>query len=199
MRSLRTLAARPLALLALTLGLAACAASKPVKGGPFTGDPANFTYTLDGVQVTLKAGMFEQRTGDKPDDVIATDLTGNRLDADFDGDVATDCAVVLTRDDGPIKVHYLALIPNGSTTAVTVALGRNVLVQNLAPDNKGGLIVTMLTRPKDAPESDAPTVEVKRTYALKDGKLVVTGKTQEPENAPAPSAEPSATEPAPAP
>lgn len=181
---------------AITLPLAVLACSgSAVKGGPFTGDPANFSYELDGTKVTLKAGMFEERTGDKPDDVIATDLTGNRLDADFDGDSSTDCAVVVTRDDGPIKVHYLAVIPNGSSSAMTLALGRNVLVKNLEPDPKGGLVVTLLTRPKDVPEGDAPTVEVKQTFAVKDGKLVLTGKSRDPENAPAPPPSASADAP----
>ncbi|NUP07416.1 MAG: hypothetical protein HOW73_15305 [Polyangiaceae bacterium] len=169
--------AAAIATFCLAAGAAGCSGPSHVKGGPFTGDPANFTYDLDGKEVTLKSGAAEERTGDKPDDVIATDLTGARIDADFDGDDGTDCAVVVTRDAGPLKVHYLAVIRGGSSDAMTVSLGKNVLVKNLAPDPKGGVIVTMLVHDKDVPEADPPTVEVKKVFSIKTGKLVATGGT----------------------
>lgn len=152
--------------------LAACSGGGAVKGGPFTGDPANASYELDGNSVTLASGAFEEKTGTGVDDLIATDLTGAQLDADFDDDGVTDRAVVITRDDGPLKVHYLAVVLAGGPSN-TLALGKNVLVQKLSLDPKGnGIVVDLLSRDDGVPADAAPTLEVKRRYAVKDGKLV---------------------------
>jgi hypothetical protein len=150
---------------------AACGGGQTVVGGPFPGDPANLTYELDGQAVTLKNGMHEVKTGSGVDDLIATDLTGLRSDADFDGDASTDCAVVVTKDDGPLKVHYLAVITNAGKVT-TARLGKNVLVEKLAPHAKGGVAVKMLTRDEDVAEDLPPTVSVDRRYELKGGALV---------------------------
>lgn len=149
-----------------------CSASPMVTGGPFQGDPASATYPLDGKDVTLKGGMFEEKTGEGVDDVIATDLTQNRLDADFTGDDATDCAVVVTRDDGKLKVHYLAVIPSGASKAMTIALGKNVLVKNLELDPKGNIVVRMLGRDEGVPDETPPTIVQAKSFAVKDGALV---------------------------
>lgn len=151
---------------------AGCSSSSVVTGGPFTGDPASATYDLDGKAVTLKNGMFEEKTGEGVDDVLATDLTQNRLDADFTGDDATDCAVVVTRDDGKLKVHYLAVIPNGATKAMTIALGKNVLVKNLELDPKGNIVVRMLGRDEGVPDDAPPTIIQAKSFAVKEGALV---------------------------
>lgn len=158
-------------LFSMAPAIGACSGGAAVTGGPFTGDPANATYELDGKSVTLKNGAFEERTGSGVDDFIATDLTGARLDADFDGDATTDCAVVVTRDDGPLKVHYLAVMRGGSTDTQSIALGKNVLVKSIDLDPKGGLVVKLLTHPKDAPVDEEPTVETLKHFAVTNGKL----------------------------
>lgn len=183
--SIESTVARAFMAVVVSAPLFGCSGSSHVKGGPFTGDPSSATYDLDGTSVTLKSGTFEEKTGDKPDDVVATDLTGSRLDADFDGDETTDCAVVVTRDNGTLKVHYLAILPGGATEAITTPLGTNVLVQNLEPDPKGGVIVTMLGRDEGVSNDAPPTVTVKRSYALKEGKLVPSGVAKTPKTAPA--------------
>lgn len=149
-----------------------CTGSSVVAGGPFTGDPSSATYALEGKDVTLKNGMFEEKTGAGVDDVIATDLTQNRLDADFTGDDATDCAVVITRDDGKLKVHYLAVIPSGATKAMTIPLGKNVLVKNLELDPKGNIVVRMLGRDEGVPEDAPPTIVQAKSFTVKEGALV---------------------------
>jgi len=160
------------AALALPLFVCACSGSAVVKGGPFTGDPANYTYDLEGTEVTLKAGAHEVKTGTGVDDVVATDLTQARLDADYDGDEATDCAVVVTRDSGPLKVHYLVLILAGGGSK-TVTLGTNVLVENLALDPKtGGIVVKMLSRDEGVANDTPPTLPVEKRFRIKDGALV---------------------------
>lgn len=169
---------RALVTLAL-LGLFGCGAKAPIIGGPFPGDPENFTYDLDGTSVTLQKGMHEVRTGDKPDDLIATDLTGFRLDADLDGDDSTDRAVVLTRDEGTLKAHFLVVLRNvGGDVVATkaVRLGKNVLVEQLelSPDKaapKGAFIVRMKDREEGAPEDTPPTIDAVKKFRVKDGAI----------------------------
>jgi hypothetical protein len=160
---------RPIALV-LFLALSSCGGAPAVVGGPFPGDPANATYDLEGTPVTLKNGMHEVKTGSGVDDVVATDLTQVRSDADFDGDGSTDCAVVVTKDDGPLKVHYLAVITNAGKVT-TARLGKNVLVDRLSPHPKGGVLVKMLGRDDGVPEDTPPTVSVERRFELKGGAL----------------------------
>ncbi|MBL8741506.1 MAG: hypothetical protein JNK04_10445 [Myxococcales bacterium] len=159
----------------VSLVVVACSGSGAVKGGPFTGDPANHEYDLDGTKVTLKAGTHQVKTGEGVDDFTATDLTQARLDADYDNDESTDTAVVLTRDAGTVKDHYLAFIlANGSTKVQK--LGTNVLVENLSLDAKtNGLIVKMLSRDDGVPTDQPPTLPVEKRFRIKDG-AIVTGK-----------------------
>lgn len=161
--------------LALALALAACAPSAVVRGGPFKGDPASATYDLEGTEITLANGTFEEKTGDKPDDVIATDLTGTRLDADFDGDETTDCAVVVTRDQGPLKVHYLAVIPGGSSDAFALPVGTNVLVESLELGPQGSIVVTYLGHEEGVPVDAPPTTTMKKSYKVDGKRLVPVG------------------------
>ncbi len=155
--------------------LSACGGPAAIIGGPFPGDPENFSYDLEGTKVTLQKGTNEVRTGDKPDDLIATDLTGHRLDADLDGDKSTDRAVVLTRDDGTLKLHYLVVLrnPGGDVVATeAVRLGKNVLVEKLELDPKGkGFIVELLGRDEEAPEDLPPSIRLTRRFQVLDGKL----------------------------
>lgn len=125
---------------------------------------------LDGTSVTLKNGMHEVKTGSGADDVVATDLTQVRSDADFDGDGSTDCAVVVTKDDGPLKVHYLAVITNAGKVT-TARLGKNVLVDRLSPHPKGGVHVKMLGRDDGVPEDTPPTITIEKRFELKGGAL----------------------------
>jgi len=152
--------------------LSAACSSSVVKGGPFTGDPANHEYDLDGTKVTLKGGTHTVKTGEGVDDFTATDLTQARLDADYDNDESTDTAVVVTRDAGAVKDHYLAFIlANGSTKVQK--LGTNVLVENLALDPKtNGLIVKMLSRDEGVPNDQPPTLPVEKRFRIKDGAIV---------------------------
>jgi hypothetical protein len=156
----------------LTLPVAlACGAPSQVTGGPFQGDPANFTYELDGKPVSLKNGMHEVKTGNGVDDVVATDLTGARSDADFDGDGTTDAAVVITQDEGPMKVHYLAVLVGGGSKALTARLGKNVLVERLSPHPKGGVLVTMLGRDDGVPEDTPPKLPIEHRFVIQGGAL----------------------------
>lgn len=80
--------------------------------------------------------------------------------------------MVVTRDDGPLKVHYLAVVL-GSGKITTLALGKNVLVQKLSLDPKGnGIAVNMLSRDEGVPADSPPKLEVTRKYAVKAGKVV---------------------------
>ncbi len=157
---------------AVSLLVVGCSGSGAVKGGPFTGDPANHEYELEGTKVTLKAGTHQLKTGDGADDFTATDLTQARLDADYDNDESTDTAVVITRDAGTVKDHYLAFIFASGSTKVQ-KLGTNVLVENLALDAKtNGLIVKMLSRDEGVPTDQPPTLPVEKRFRIKDGAIV---------------------------
>ncbi len=165
--------ARPKLAIALTVALAGCAGAAPIKGGPFAGDPAAATYEVGGKAVTLEKGTFREKTGSGADDFTDTDLTGARLDADFDADDATDCAVVVTRDDGPLKVHYLAVLRGGTTKAITLSLGKNVLVQKLELDPQtNGIIVDMLDHDEGVPVDTPPTIQHKKRFVVKNGAIV---------------------------
>lgn len=163
---------RPITLVAFSFA-AACAGGPPVVGGPFPLDPANLTYNLDGQAITLANGTHEAKTGAGADDFVRTDLTKARSDADFDGDSATDSAVVVTKDDGKLAVHYLAIITNAGKVT-TITLGKNVLVKELAPHPKGGVEVTMLGRDDGVPEDTPPTVTQTKRFELKAGALVAS-------------------------
>jgi hypothetical protein len=162
----------------------ACASQKPVVGGPFPGDPENFTYDLEGTSVTLAKGTFEQRTGSGPDDLIATDLTGHRLDADLDGDESTDRAVVLTRDEGALKAHFLVVLRNpGGPVEATPALrlGVNVLVERVELDPKGGaFVVSFKGRDEGVAADTPPTVDMQKRFTVKDGKIVEAAAAKAP-------------------
>ena len=160
----------PLVFTAFLVG--GCASAAPIVGGPFQGDPQNHTYDLGGTSVTLVKGMHEQRTGEGVDDVIQTDLTQVRADADFDGDGATDAAVVVTRDEGTLKGHYLAVLLGGGQT-LTLKLGKNVLVQRLALHPKGGIQVDMLGREEGGSEEEPPGLEQSLRVEIKGGKLAL--------------------------
>ena len=169
---------RSLVLFHFTAGVVACGAKAPIVGGPFPGDPENFTYDLEGTSVTLQKGMHEVKTGDKPDDLIATDLTGFRLDADLDGDESTDRAVVLTRDEGTLKAHFLVVLRNTGDLVATkaVRLGKNVLVEKLELATEKGappgtFVVRMKGRDEDTPEDTPPTVDIAKKFRIKDGSI----------------------------
>jgi hypothetical protein len=104
---------------------------------------------------------------------VDTDLSEASFDADFDGDGSTDRAVVLTRDEGPVKAHYLAVLRNtgSSVEPVTVLLGKNVLVEGLSGNAKEGVIVRLLTRAEGQSEDEAPTVPQVRAFRVDGGKL----------------------------
>ena len=163
---------RPILLLVLSVA-GGCAGGPAVVGGPFPLDPANLTYPLDGENIELKNGTHEVKTGEGADDFVRTDLTKARSDADFDGDSATDSAVVVTKDDGKLAVHYLAVITNGGKVT-TISLGKNVLVQELAPHPKGGIEVKLLGRDDGTPEDAPPTLPLTKRYELKAGALVAS-------------------------
>lgn len=159
----------------VALAAVACGSSTPPKGGPFPGDVANFDYVLDGHTISLKQGTYVEKTGAGVDDFIATDLTNARLDADFDGDEATDAAVVVTHDEGPLKVHYLVVIlqrADGHHAQTSVALGKNVLVENLANGANRSIEVTYLGHEEGVPEDAAPTTKMVKSFKIADGKLV---------------------------
>jgi hypothetical protein len=154
----RSLGLRFAAALGLAAVLGACGASRPVTGLPFKGDPANLRYELGGVAVQLVNGAHQERTGEGADDFIATDLTQAGLDADFDGDGHTDRVVVLTRDEGYDKNHYVAVVLDDAGTLVptnSILLGKNVLVERIDLHAKG--FVVSLTVPTAAPAA-APAV-----------------------------------------
>ncbi|HTJ85587.1 MAG TPA: hypothetical protein VL400_27910 [Polyangiaceae bacterium] len=155
----------------------ACGGAPPVVGGPFPGNAASATYRLGAAQVTLKDGTFVEKTGAGPDDIIATDLTGTKLDADLDGDGDTDEAVVLTRDDGPLKMHYLAVLSNaGDAVDVTaIPLGLNVLVEELRLAPKGGVYVKLLKHEEGTPMDSPPTLRTTEQYRLQGGQLEKVG------------------------
>lgn len=163
--------------------LGACGAARPVTGLPFEGDPANLRYELGGVSVQLVNGAHEERTGEGADDFIATDLTKAGLDADFDGDGHTDRVVVLTRDEGYDKNHYVAVVLDDAGTLMptnTLLLGKNVLVERIDLHAKG--FVVSLTAPTAAPAvaSDSPSEPAaenppkKLVFAVRDRKLVAS-------------------------
>jgi hypothetical protein len=150
-----------------------CAGAAPVVGGPFPGNAAAETYQLGAAKVTLKDGTFVEKTGSGPDDLIATDLTGSKLDADLDGDGSTDEAVVLTRDEGELKMHYLAVLSNkaGGIEVTTLPLGMNVLVEELRLAPKGGLFVKLLKHEEGSLLDTPPSLRVTEHYVMNAGHL----------------------------
>lgn len=123
----------------------------------------------------LKDGVFEEPVAPGAATKATIRLGKEQAVGDVNGDGAEDAVVTLVAQPGGSGVFtFLGLVLNDNGTAkpvTSVLLGDRILVKSLAIQ-PGAVVVTMLTRKPDEPMSVTPTVEVRRTFKLRGGKLV---------------------------
>jgi len=166
------------ALAAYTVLFPACRNNPAARAGAdFSGALPNAEYPIDWTstgKARLKDGRFEEAAapGSAMKTVIL--LGGERAFGDLDGDGTEDAAVTLTVDPGGSGTFvYLAAVLNENGTARPVAsvfLGDRIPVESLSV-RSGKITVTTLTRGPGEPMAAKPTIEVERTFVLRDGEL----------------------------
>lgn len=133
----------------------------------------NAVYQIDGQQVKLSAGRFDDTANAPGFSRPIYRLTDQRASADLNGDGSEDQAVVLTTQGGGSgTLLYLAVVLNYAGQPFNSAiqlLGDRVTVETLEIVN-GQIIVTLLTQgPGDA--QCCPSQRERQTYALQQNTL----------------------------
>lgn len=138
---------------------------------------ANATYPIDLAstgQAQLSGGLFEEPSAPGSTSKTVIRLNQDPAFGDVNGDGSLDAAVTLTADPGGSgSFVYLALVINAGGAAkptAAVLLGDRVRVTSLVVE-PGQVVVTLLTRPADAPMSAEPSVEVTRAFQYLNGQL----------------------------
>jgi hypothetical protein len=123
----------------------------------------------------LKDGVFEEPVSPGAATTTTIRLGKELAVGDVNGDGVEDAAVTLVVQSGGSGVFtFLALVLNDNGTAkpvTSILIGDRIVVKSLAIQ-PGTVVVTMLTRKPNEPMSAAPTVEVRRTFTFRGGKLV---------------------------
>ncbi len=163
------------ALIAAALAVGCGGAGMQRQGGPFGGDAANATYSIEGQDVRLASGRATRGEGDTASE---TQLTDGKLEGDLNGDEVTDLLVVVAHDEGGAgAAFYLAALVSevnsegNSYRAVSAAkLGERLVVKNIrfdGPDIKLRLVV------QDPQNADPrPSKVIERSYRFINGGLV---------------------------
>ncbi len=98
------------------------------------------------------------------------------LNVRADGHAALRLAVAARLDElaeVPDGAGYLAVLRGGTTKAITLSLGKNVLVQKLELDPQtNGIIVDMLDHDEGVPVDTPPTIQHKKRFVVKNGAIV---------------------------
>lgn len=127
-------------------------------------DAKNATYTVEGQEITLVNGRFEN-----------TQYFGNEAKGDFNGDGIDDVALLLTQDSaGTGRFYYVAaVISSGSGFSGTNAI---FLGDRIAPQTtefiNGEIIVNYADRNQGEPMTAEPSVGVSRDFEVLSGRLV---------------------------
>ena len=146
--------------------------------GEFLPDLRNAEYPIDIAKkgkARLKDGYFEETAAPTTATKTKIWLGRERVIGDLNGDKLDDAVVTLIVDPGGSGVFtYLsAVISEDDTTKPTdsVLIGDRIIVNALGI-KKHEIIIEYLTRQKDEPMTAKPTVSVKKSFVVQDGRLV---------------------------
>lgn len=145
------------------------------QSAPSTLDPLNATYSIDGAPVTLVDGKSEQPAAPGSVETRTTQLFGEPVLGDVNGDGVNDAAVILIQTGAGSGTFYYAAVAlatssktssNSSTGTDTVGTNAILLGDRIAPDTtqiaNGIVTVNYADRKPTDPMSTPPSVGVSK-------------------------------------
>lgn len=144
---------------------------------PFTFDPKNATYEIDGQKVTLANGRSEAEAAPGSASKIVTEYFGNEAYGDVDGDDDNDFVYFLTQSTGGTGTFYYAVagLREGDTYKITnaVLVGDRIAPQTIdIKEDSKEIHVNFAERKKGEPMTAEPTVGTVLLLKIsKDGVL----------------------------
>ncbi len=124
-------------------------------------DPLNASYQVEGVTITLSNGRSESPIEEGSATVVATEIFGEPVYGDIDGDGDEDAGVLISQEPGGTGTFYYvaaAINENGTYSGTNaLLLGDRVAPQNVQISG-GGVVANYADRAADEPMSATPTV-----------------------------------------
>ncbi len=150
-----------------------------VEEAPQTFAYTNATFEIDGRPVTLVNGAAEEEAAPGSATKILTKVLGSAATGDLNGDGQDDAAFFLTQESGGSGTFFyvVAALQTGTGYQGTnaVFLGDRILAQATEIGN-GKVIVNYADRKPGEPFSAQPSVDVTKSFEVKDGILLETQK-----------------------
>ena len=138
-------------------------------------DPLNASYQVEGVTITLSNGRAEMPIEEGSATVIATEIFGEPIYGDIDGDGDDDAGVLIRQEPGGTGTFYYvaAAINESGTYSGTNALllGDRVVPQNVQISG-GGVVANYADRAADEPMSAPATVGKTLYTKFNKGKII---------------------------
>ena len=143
-----------------------------------TSDPKNFTYDIEGREVTLVNGYAETQEAPGSATTIKTEYFGNEAKGDLNGDGKEDSAFLLKQQPGGTGVfYYLVAVIDGKPTK-TAFLGDRIAPQT-TQISSGAVTVNYADRKPDEPMAATPTVGISKYFRVEGDVLVEQMDTAE--------------------
>lgn len=138
-------------------------------------DPLNASYEVEGVVITLSNGRAETPIEEGSAMVIATEIFGEPVYGDIDGDGDEDAGVLIKQEPGGTGTFYYvaaAINDEGNYEGTNaLLLGDRVTPQNIEVGG-GGVIANYADRAPDEPMTATPSVGKTLRAELVKGKIV---------------------------
>lgn len=138
-------------------------------------DPLNASYEVEGVTITLTNGRSEMPIEEGSATVIATEIFGEPIYGDIDGDGDEDAGVLIKQEPGGTGTfYYVAATINedGSYEGTNaLLLGDRVAPQNVQISG-GGVIANYADRGADEPMTATPSVGKTLRADFVKGKII---------------------------
>jgi hypothetical protein len=146
---------------------------------PNAGDYKYATYMIEDQSITLVNGSAENPAAPGSDSIVSTDIFGDEVRGDFNGDGLPDIAFLLTQDGGGTGVFYYLAAALGSKDGFkginAVFIGDRIAPQTTEFKN-GQIIVNYADRKPDEPYSANPSVGVSKYFKVSGNKLIEVTK-----------------------
>jgi hypothetical protein len=138
-------------------------------------DSKDGTYIIEGKQITLKDGYYEEETVPGAASKMIVRYFGNDVLGDFNGDGIKDSAFLLTRQDGGSGTFFYlaAFLSNGEGFGGTnaIIIGDRIAPQTIEFRN-GTIILNYAERKPDEPFTAEPSLGVSRYFKVVAGEIV---------------------------